>query len=158
VPGLDRPDFQGWRRRRLAGAAIVALIGGFLWLAFAAADMSGQPADAFSPSALAGVVSDTDFGKLWALRLAGCAALTLAVWSPRLRWTLAPLGALVLALLAAPPAPRLAVAPLAAGALAAIPQMVQYPASMVPPQPGCMHWVAGPVLIILPFPLASGRV
>jgi putative copper resistance protein D len=100
-PGLDhRPDFQAWRRRRVAGAATLALIGGLFWLAFTAADMSGQPADAFSPSALAGIVSDTDFGKLWALRLAGCVALILAVWSPRLRGALAPLAALVLASLA----------------------------------------------------------
>ena len=80
---VDKPpgEFRAWRRGLLMGSALAALLSGGLWLAFATAQMSGEPRDAFDPSALASVISDTDFGKLWALRLMGCALLApAALW------------------------------------------------------------------------------
>ena len=79
-PGLTavQPAFAAWRRRRLLAAALVALLGGLVWLALTAAGMSGEPSDAASPSAILAVVTDTDFGKLWAVRLGLVAALVAA--------------------------------------------------------------------------------
>jgi len=99
--GVDAwPEFQSWLRRRILGAALVGLAGGALWFAFSAADMSGNLGDAADPAALAAVVTDTAFGKLWLARLLGCAGLALAAWTPPLRPTIAPLAAVVLASLA----------------------------------------------------------
>ena len=96
----DQPAFAAWSRRRLIGAAVVALASGVAWLALTAAGMSGQASDALSPSAIGSVITDTDFGKLWLLRLAGCVLLVIAPLSRRLAWTPAPLAGAVLASLA----------------------------------------------------------
>jgi len=81
-PGLidAHPEFAAWRRRRLGLMAALALVGAAGWLAFTAAGMSGEPADAARPSAWASLVTDTEFGKLWAVRLGVIAALLVAIW------------------------------------------------------------------------------
>jgi putative copper resistance protein D len=81
-PGLieAQPGFAAWRSRRLALMAALALVGGLGWLAFTAAGMSGEPADATRPAAWLALVTDTDFGRLWAVRLGVIAALLVAIW------------------------------------------------------------------------------
>ena len=96
----DQPGFTAWRRGRLALMALVALASGAGWLALTAAGMSGAPSDATSPSAIASVVTDTAFGKLWAVRMAGCGALLLLPFVRRLAWLLPITAAAVLASLA----------------------------------------------------------
>ena len=81
-PGLlaETPGFAAWRRARLTLLALVALIGGAAWLAFTTAGMSGEPADAASPSAWLSTITDTDFGKLWAVRLGLIVVVAAAAW------------------------------------------------------------------------------
>jgi putative copper resistance protein D len=102
APGLieARPAFARWRQKRLALALALAIAGGLGWLALTAADMSGDPADALSPAAVASVVTDTDFGKLWSVRLIGCLILTMAIWKREARLVAPALAGLVLASLA----------------------------------------------------------
>jgi len=82
--GADLPagaaGFAAWRRRRLLLLAGLALIGGLAWFAFTAAGMSGDPADAARPAAWAATFADTEFGKLWAVRLGLILVLFAAAW------------------------------------------------------------------------------
>jgi copper resistance protein D len=64
-----------WRKRLLLRAAVVALIGGIAWFAFAVANMSGALADLADPEVLASVVRDTGFGVVWTARMIVAAVL-----------------------------------------------------------------------------------
>lgn len=65
-------------------AAVVALISALVWLAAKVAALSGNPAGAFQPAILALVVSKTDFGKLWAVRLVCAFFVLIAAFDQRL--------------------------------------------------------------------------
>jgi putative copper resistance protein D len=84
APGLmaAQPAFAAWRRRAMAIAAVLALAGAVLWLAFTTAAMSGEPGDAFDVAALRSVLSETGFGALWTVRLVGGVLLLAAVLAP----------------------------------------------------------------------------
>ena len=86
-------------RRTEIIAALVALVTGVAWLAFATAEMSGVADDALSLPAIWGVVRDIGFGQIWAGRLA--------------------LSVAVLAVVLAQPPWSLCIVPLLAGALLA---------------------------------------
>jgi copper resistance protein D len=62
-------------RRLLLIAAIVALLSAVSWLAFTAASMSGSAAGALDPAILSLVLTASDFGHVWAVRLALAAML-----------------------------------------------------------------------------------
>jgi putative copper resistance protein D len=58
-----------WRRKLLFAAAVVALLSGLLWFAFAVANMSGALADLANREVVWSVISDTDFGIVWTARM-----------------------------------------------------------------------------------------
>jgi putative copper resistance protein D len=96
----DAPSFAAWRKGRMAAAAVLALASGIGWLALTTAGMSGEASDVVSPGAIASVISDTGFGKLWILRLAGCLILIALAFIRRPRWAPALAASIVLASLA----------------------------------------------------------
>ena len=74
-PALAAYRMLAWLPRLLLYAALLALASGILWLIFAAAGMRGSLAGAFDPVTLPMIVSQTNFGRLWAARLALAAGL-----------------------------------------------------------------------------------
>lgn len=105
----DEPSaLRRWRMRLLLSVAIVALLGGFLWFAFAVANMSGSLSDLTDAEVLSGVIRDTNFGVVWTARMVLAAILVLVtalafVSTAISRWNFAIsiLGAMLLASLAA---------------------------------------------------------
>ena len=71
------------RRWVLLVAAVVALLSGLFWFAFAAANMSGALADLADPEMLWAVVHDTIFGGVWTARML-LAAIIVGVTAMRL--------------------------------------------------------------------------
>ncbi len=65
-------------RTGLTLAAVAIPLSGLLWLGFSTASMSGDLAAAFDPAAIAMVVREMDFGKIWAARL-GLSVLVLGL-------------------------------------------------------------------------------
>jgi copper resistance protein D len=64
-PGASRD----WRTGLLLAAAVVALIGGLFWFAFAAANMAGGLSDLADAEVLWTVIGATNFGPAWAGRM-----------------------------------------------------------------------------------------
>lgn len=87
--------------RRLRPILIAAAVGGILsglaWFGFTAANMSGALADALDGETLVSVLSDTDFGHVWAARMPLMILFLAAIWFPGT----SPLGIALLAFLAA---------------------------------------------------------
>ncbi len=83
APAALARDLTGAIRKIAAAAIIVAAITALAWLGLEAASMGEAWADALSPKMLAGVLTDTAFGRVWQWRL-GLIALCLAVLA--LRW------------------------------------------------------------------------
>lgn len=84
-------------------AAAVALASGVAWAAAQAGQMSGEPADALRPAAVAEVLTGTAVGHVWILRLAILAAslaIGLAPVGRRRLWLQAIVGIIALASLA----------------------------------------------------------
>jgi putative copper resistance protein D len=65
----EQPPAPAWLVLLLRAAAVLALISGISWLLFTAAGMSGSIAGLADPGVLQLVLFDTDFGRVWALRL-----------------------------------------------------------------------------------------
>ena len=59
-----------WLTSTLAVAAFAALVSNLLWLAFVTANINDALAAALDPVALASVIHNTGFGRLWIVRLA----------------------------------------------------------------------------------------
>jgi copper resistance protein D len=74
-PWHDYP-FLSWLHPVLLIAAIAALLSGLSWLAFATAGMSGSLAGAMDSESLSIVIGGTSFGRLWLVRLALAAVVT----------------------------------------------------------------------------------
>ncbi len=74
--------------RRLAlGASVIALLSAMLWLSLEAASMADDWSAAIDPSTIAAVLTDTEFGHVWAGRLVLAVALVAAVaLAPRGHW------------------------------------------------------------------------
>ncbi len=64
-----------WRKKLLLWSAILALMGGLAWFAFAVANMSGALADLADPDVVVSVMRDTGFGVVWTFRMIVAAAL-----------------------------------------------------------------------------------
>ncbi len=97
---------RDWPRLVLLAAAALALASGVAWLSAETAIMTGAANDALDPSSIASVLTQSHFGRLWAIRL-GLMLVTLLVLvfapstRPRRLWTVtAALGAVLLASLA----------------------------------------------------------
>ena len=58
-----------WLTSTIAVAAFAALLSNVLWLAFVTANMNDALSAAVDPAALASVIHDTGFGRLWTVRL-----------------------------------------------------------------------------------------
>ncbi len=67
--GAEPEPLARWRRRLLLSSALVAMLSGFLWFAFAAASMSGDPSDLADMEILWTVARDTGFGIVWTGRM-----------------------------------------------------------------------------------------
>jgi copper resistance protein D len=87
-----------WLRPILIAAAVGGILSGLAWFGFTAANMSGALADALDGETLVSVLSDTDFGHVWAARMPLMILFLLAaIWFPGT----SPLGIVLLAFLAA---------------------------------------------------------
>ena len=70
------PEMLGrWRSSVLLWSAVVALISGAAWFAFAVANMSGALADVVDPEIIGSVVRDTGYGLVWTVRMILAAVL-----------------------------------------------------------------------------------
>ncbi|MGO3928129.1 copper homeostasis membrane protein CopD [Rhodopseudomonas pseudopalustris] len=67
--GGEPPELARWRNKLMVWSAILALISGLGWFAFAAANMSGGLADVADLEVIASVIRDTGFGGVWAARM-----------------------------------------------------------------------------------------
>ncbi len=84
--GAEPEMLVRWRSRVLRWSAVLALISGLAWFAFAVANMSGALADLADPEIVGSVLRDTGFGVVWTVRMLVAAALvavTLLQSSPR---------------------------------------------------------------------------
>lgn len=81
--GTEPQTVARWRQRLLLAAAVVALLSGLIWFAFAAANMSGTLADLADPEVVWAVVHDTTFGGVWTARML-LAAIIVGVAAMRL--------------------------------------------------------------------------
>jgi len=77
----ERQRAPAWLALLLRAAALLALISGISWLMFTAAGMSGSIAGLTDPHVLWLVVSSTDFGRVWVLRLVLAAGLVVLAWA-----------------------------------------------------------------------------
>jgi putative copper resistance protein D len=67
-------------------ASIVALLTAIAWLALESASMADDPSAAIDPEAIAGVLTDTAFGHMWAAHLVLAAALVAVLAFSRAGW------------------------------------------------------------------------
>ena len=96
-----RPDLSRTSRPLIRIAAIVAGATGALWFALETASVTGEGAAAWDPGAIFSVVTETSFGRAWAVHLMLVAAFLIAALSRRAGWTALTVGsALALASLA----------------------------------------------------------
>src|SRR5260221_7752683 len=72
--------------------ALAVVVSGVLWLGATAAQMAGEPSAAFDPSTLWTIISQMDFGRVWAARLVlALVAALVAAFAPRGRTAIAAL-------------------------------------------------------------------
>lgn len=76
------------RGKVLLWSAVLALIAGLAWFAFAVANMSGALVDVVDPEVVASVVRDTGFGAVWTARTLVAAALVAVTVLPPSRTSL----------------------------------------------------------------------
>lgn len=65
----------------LISAAVSSLVTGLLWLAFTAANMSGDVTAAVEPGLVGAVLTSTDFGRIWSARLLVSLLVMGVVWA-----------------------------------------------------------------------------
>ncbi len=96
-----RRDLQRvrWLRPLLLSAALLGLLSGMSWFAFTTAGMSGSMSGVTDPATLSTVIRQTDFGRVWVLRLVLGAVLILLLLPRRVtapRFYALLLGSLIL--------------------------------------------------------------
>jgi putative copper resistance protein D len=67
--GAEPETLARWRKKLLLGAAVVALLSGLAWFAFAVANMSGALADLTDFEVVLSVMRDTGFGIVWTVHM-----------------------------------------------------------------------------------------
>ena len=83
-PQADTQRVPAWLRALLLGAALLAWLSGISWFAFTTAGMSGSLFGVTDPAILSTMIRDTDFGRVWVLRLLLATALVLLLLPARL--------------------------------------------------------------------------
>ena len=83
-PQADTQRVPAWLRALLLGAALLAWLSGISWFAFTTAGMSGSLFGVADPAILSTMIWDTDFGRVWVLRLLLGTALVLLLLPARL--------------------------------------------------------------------------
>jgi putative copper resistance protein D len=81
-PRADTQHVPAWLRGLLLGAALLTLLSGISWFVFTTAGMSGSLAGVADPAILSTMIRDTDFGRVWVLRLLLGSALVLLLLLP----------------------------------------------------------------------------
>jgi putative copper resistance protein D len=76
-PGVEKQHVPAWLRTLLLGAALLAIASGLSWFAFTTAGMSGSLSGVTDPAVLSIVIRNTDFGRIWVIRLVLAAGLVL---------------------------------------------------------------------------------
>ena len=77
--GGAEPETLAQRRKKLlVSAAVLALLSGLAWSAFAVANMSGAMADLADSEIVLSVLRDTGFGTVWTLRMLIAVAVVVA--------------------------------------------------------------------------------
>jgi putative copper resistance protein D len=98
------PRDAGWAKRLLLASTFVGIVAAILMLLAQSAEMSGDAGSAFKPDVVWGVLSDTYFGAVWAVRfvlLFVMGVLVMALPVGRARWmALTAVGVLIAASLA----------------------------------------------------------
>ena len=74
--------FDGWLRRVVLVAAILALVSALVLLLFQSAMMAGSPAAAFDPATVGAVLFETRFGRIWSWHLLIALILVLTCLGP----------------------------------------------------------------------------
>src|SRR5215471_9679412 len=74
--------FDGWLRRVVLVAAILALVSALVLLLFQSAMMAGSPAAAFDPATVGAVLFETRFGRIWSWHLLIALIVVLACLGP----------------------------------------------------------------------------
>ena len=72
-----------WLRALLLGSALLTLVSGISWFAFTTAGMSGSLSGVTDATVLSTVIRDTDFGRVWVLRLVLATGLVLLLLPAR---------------------------------------------------------------------------
>ena len=89
---------SAWRGTLLKWAAAITLLAGLGWLAFTAAQMSGDIQDAANADTVWLVATNTEFGHLWLSRIALAALAVALSWArPRSIWLMTVVSAALLA-------------------------------------------------------------
>jgi len=76
--GAEPETLARWRKKLLLTAAVVALLSGLGWFAFAVANMSGALADLGDTEVVLSVIRDTSFGIVWTVRMIIAVAIVVA--------------------------------------------------------------------------------
>ena len=76
--GAEPETLARWRKKLLLTAAVVALLSGLGWFAFAVANMSGALADLADSEVVLSVMRDTGFGIVWTVRMIIAVAMVVA--------------------------------------------------------------------------------
>jgi putative copper resistance protein D len=76
--GAEPETLARWRKKLLLAAAVVALLSGLGWFAFAVANMSGALADLGDSEVVLSVMRDTGFGIVWTVRMIIAVAMVVA--------------------------------------------------------------------------------
>jgi len=79
-----QPRTPAWLHALLRAAALLTLVSGVSWLAFTAAGMSGSISAIIEPATLSIVILQTDFGRVWVIRLLLAAGLVVLLLGRRL--------------------------------------------------------------------------
>jgi putative copper resistance protein D len=84
-PQTDTQRVPAWMRALLLGAALLAWLSGISWFVFTTAGMSGTLSGVTDSAILSTMIRDTDFGRVWVLRVLLASALVVLLFPAR--WT-----------------------------------------------------------------------
>lgn len=95
----DTQRVSAWLRALLLGSALLTWLSGISWFVFTTAGMSGRLAGITDATVLSTVIRDTDFGRVWVLRLLLATGLVVLLLPARVtapRFTIVLFGSLIL--------------------------------------------------------------
>jgi len=83
-PSADTQRVSPWLRALLLSTAVLGLFTGISWFVFTTAGMSGSLSGVTNPAILSTMIRDTDFGRVWVLRLLLASVLIVLLLPARL--------------------------------------------------------------------------